>query len=497
MRRASSSLLSLLLAALAGLAPAVALASPELRVEGTWFRDADGAAVLLRGVNVAGDSKVPPFRPIDSPEQLDPLVTWGMNTVRLLFNWEAYEPEPGQYDARYLDDYAGVAEAAWSRGLYVIVDFHQDGYSRYALGGCGEGFPEWALPPTVTPHAPDNGAACKGWGAAMLSDADLPAIWSAFYDDTYGARTAYLKMLGLVATRLRSNPGVVGYDLLNEPGGDEATQIGPFYEAAAAALRAVDASAILFVSPGALTSTGMDTKLPRPAFSNYAYAPHYYDALVFLIGAWNGNEAVAPFEQMRARAASWGVPLLLGEFGAPPATDGVAGYLDMLYRQLDDGFHSGTQWVYTPGWTDAAKDGWNQEDFSIVDGKGRLRANFRPRPYPRRVAGTPTAFSVPEDRDDSDEDGGVTDGVVTLSWQHDPAAGATVLYLPEDLFGGAPMSVLVSGDLSCTRDGRLLSCTSTTAGAKTVRVVPSHRRCGLTGAECLLLLALVRRRRNR
>ena len=142
------------------LVSAAAHASSELRVDGSRFADGAGRTVILRGVGVGGNAKVPPFQAITSTSQLDPLPGWGVNAVRLLFTWEAYEPTNGGYDASYLSYITGVVDDAWKRGIYVVVDFHQDAYSRYALGGCGEGFPSWALPPTVTPAKPDNGTAC-------------------------------------------------------------------------------------------------------------------------------------------------------------------------------------------------------------------------------------------------------------------------------------------------------------------------------------------------
>lgn len=458
-----------------------------LHADGAFFRDDAGAVVLLRGVDVAGNSKVPPFRPIDGAA-LDPLPGWGLDVVRLLFTWEAFEPQPGQYDDGYLAWYEGIVDAAAARGLYVVVDFHQDAYSRYALGGCGEGFPSWALPPTVTPAVPDNGAACASWGQRMLGDAGLEACWDAFYADSDGARTRYLAMVGRVAAALAGRPMVIGYDLLNEPGGDEATQLAPLIADAAAAVRAADPTAMIFVSPGALTSAGNDTRLPRPTFGDFAYAPHYYDPTIFLFHAWQGSDEHDAFATMSATAAAWGAPLFVGEFGAPPSTDEVAGYLDALYAQLDLALASGAQWAFTPGWTPAARDGWNQEDFSIVDDSGALRANFRPRPYAQRIGGTPTALAVSDDADASKR-------TLVLAWHADAAAGDTLIYAPTAWFGGAT-EVTVDGDAGCARDGDTVRCHAA-AGDARVTVAAPRRRCGLTGAEALLVLAALRRRRAR
>jgi endoglycosylceramidase len=459
-----SALLLLLLA----LSPAWA---GPLHVEGGRFVDDKGATVILRGVNVAGDSKVPPFRP-DQPAIFAPLPNWGLDVVRLLFTWEAYEPQPGQYDDGYLDYYRAAVEAAWAQGLYVIVDFHQDGFSRWLASGCGEGFPQWAIPPTVTLHDPDNGAACVNWGSKVLGDDGVQASWNAFYSDTYGTRTRFISMIGRVASALAGEPGVIGYDLLNEPWGDEPTQIGPLYELAAPAIRAANPDAILFISPTMLTSGGRQTELVQPTFDNLAYAPHYYDPGLFLFHGWSGTEPDEVFGFMSTIARGWNAALFLGEFGAPPSADEQGPYLDTMYAHLDAVLGSGAQWVYTPGWTEAKKDGWNLEDFSIVDDKGAPRANFRPRPYAQRIAGVPTSMQA-------------KGSVFTLEWQNDPAAGDTVVFAPAG-------DVTAGGDLSCTRKSSLVSCRSTTPGQKRIQVAPAPpSSCGLTGAEPLLILLIV------
>jgi len=236
-----------------------------------------------------------------------------------------------------------------------------------------------------------------------------------------------------------------------------------------------------------LTSSGQASHLPKPSFGNCVFSPHYYDVGVALFHQWNGTSAQPVFDAMVAVSSGWGVPLLLGEFGAPPDTQDGDAYLTSLHALLDGALASGTQWVYTPGWTETAKDGWNVEDFSIVDDHGARRDNFRPRLYARRIAGTPTKVAVDEQPNPA----------LTVEWMHDPAAGATELFIaPDTTLGTHEVSLETTGDVTCTHAGDLVTCTSTSAGAKHVRVTPSHPHCGLTGLEVLLLVWLRRRTRR-
>ena len=53
------------------------------------------------------------------------------------------------------------------------------------------------------------------------------------------------------AEKFADNPGIVGYDMLNEPFGDDALQLSPLFEDVAARIRKHDRKAILFVEPQA------------------------------------------------------------------------------------------------------------------------------------------------------------------------------------------------------------------------------------------------------
>jgi endoglycosylceramidase len=479
------------LALMLALVSSPAFAAGALTVNGHFFRDATGGTVILRGADVGANSKVPPFKAIDPLTQLDPLPMWGMNVIRLLFTWEAYEGVKGTYDdSGYLAYYKSVVEAAGQRGLYVVVDFHQDAFSRYSLAGCGEGFPQWALPPSVTPATPDNGADCVDWGQNQIGDPDIKASWDAFYSDANGVRTAYLAMITRVAMALASETAVIGYDLLNEPLGDEPTQIGPLYTDAVAAIRTVDPNAIAFVSPNSVTSAGEATKLPQPTFTNYCYAPHFYDPTVSLLQSWGNSDESIGFGAMTGTSTAWNVPLFVGEFGSQPSVDEVDGYMGAMATQLNAALASGAQWAYTPGWTPTAKDHWDAQDYSIVDNTGAMRANFRPRPFARRIAGTPTMLTISDEMD-------AKQNALQLAWTNDPTAGATELYVPAAYFGGS-VRVDGDGDVKCKLTGDLASCTAKTTGAKSVRVAAATKtRCGLTGAEALAFVLLFRRRRRR
>lgn len=454
------------------LSPAALQAEVEpLHTDGRLLRDARGGNVLLRGLNVSGDAKVPPFRGIDDMQQLDVLPELGVNVVRLLFTWEAFEPMRGAYDESYLAYYTNLVDALGARGMHVIVDIHQDAFSRHATQGCGDGFPAWAISDEAERREPDNGRRCVTWGIQMVLDPQTQQLWKDFYSNRNGLRESYLAMLERIAQQLANKPAVLGYDMMNEPGGDEVREIAPLYEDAARRLRAHDADAVLFVSPGSLTSAGARTELPRPTFDNFVYAPHYYDAAVSQLHRWLGTSLADPVRQMDEQAAAFNAPLFVGEFGAPADGQRSSAYIDEFYTQFDARLISAAQWNFTPHWTQDKKDGWNLEDFSIVDDTGKLRATYRVRPFPARVAGEATAFIAAADR-------------VELEWRHAPEAGETRLFAPAAALFGGQVSIQSSGELQCEYEEsqRYLRCSASGAGIKRVRLVPCGDAAPCVGA---------------
>lgn len=447
-------------------ATATARASGFLQVSGRHFVDEGGRVVILRGVNLTGNAKVPPFDHGVGPVELDRLRDLGMNLIRLVLIWEAFEPSPGVYDEAYLASIQRIAALAWERGIYTIVDIHQDGFSRFASRGSGDGFPGWA----VVGHrsTPDNGPGCRYWPLLMATDPTTYRSFRAFYTDSTGVRTRYLALLDRVAATLARTPGVIGYDPINEPWGDEKRELGPLYRDAAAALRARDPSAILFLEGHITTNSGIATRLEPPGFGNVAYAPHYYKPTTIALQSWGGSTRAIDhaFAAMTATAREWDCPLLVGEYGAGAGVRNGGDYVEALVERLDDALASGTQWNYTPLWTERDKDGWNAEDFTILDPQGRVRPNFRPRPHPTRVAGVPLGFhTTPQAVPPSCRS-------FELLWDARPELGETEVFVPSGLYP-PDAGIVASPGVTWVRDvaRQCLTCRSLAPGPCRIRMI--------------------------
>jgi endoglycosylceramidase len=475
----------------------------KLCVDGKFFKNGRGQIVILRGVNLAGTSKIPPFLPLPLPSSpmapgefdteeptfnflantnisaLDPLPGWGVNVIRLLFVWEAYEPADGVRRDAYLQMLERIAREAWKRGIYTIIDFHQDAFARWLAWGCGEGFPLWGLrlalglPKTATFAAPSNKPGqCTNWMVQAFADPNASRAFDGLYANGE-LRRRYVELMKTLATRFRMVPGVIGYDVLNEPFSqlsDPASgrafnslnlgdlndqqkiwhekQLTDFYQAVYGAIRPLDPSAILFLEPNLLVDRGIQTDLGTPCNGaspscNVAYAPHYYDNSI-TAPIWpnytSPNGTRQAFRNMSTLASRWGTPLFIGEFGAVASVKNVDKYMDEIHDDLNATFASAAQWSYTPGWTEQAKDGWNGEDLSIAtDGRGTYRPQlFIPRPYPQSIGGWPISLKVHATQSSFS---------LSLIWQGDPVANQTVIYLPQlpQLQGGQAQVVAVGG----------------------------------------------------
>jgi hypothetical protein len=241
-----------------------------LRVEKDWFVDEDGRKTLLRGVNLGGSSKVPmtpngathlktdfrdrahvsfvgrPCPLAQAPEHFQRIKHWGFNTLRLVITWEAIEhANPNQYDKQYLDYLEELVKIAEGYEFYIIVDPHQDVWSR-ASGG--DGAPAWTFEKVgldLTKFDRTEAALVMQYRYDPKDENAYPrmcwfqnrirfangTMWTLFFGGRDFAPSCrvegvnaqdylqqhYFNALKQVAARLKGSRYVIGFETLNEP----------------------------------------------------------------------------------------------------------------------------------------------------------------------------------------------------------------------------------------------------------------------------------------
>ncbi len=394
----------------------------RVRVEGRWLVDGDGGVAILHGANVSGRAKGPPFVALEDPAGFDQVAAWGFNVVRLLTSWEAIEPAPGAFDTAYLDRYVELVREARARGLRVLVDMHQDVWSR---AFCGDGAPAWALPADTEPFPAE--ACGPGWFAYQFTPAVARAVDHFWESDEL--RAHYRDAVVELARRLRDEPAVLGYDLMNEPIGYseilgqpdyERDRLGPFYRDVAAAIRAVDPAALVFLEPPGAAGVGFPSFLEPLGAAGAVLAAHCYDPIQATLGVYLGTREARErrYGEIVDFAASLGMAPFIGEWGVyesvPNKREALADEVVIHDRLMV----SGTIWNYEPTGYD-----WNGEGGSIVEAGGVERSfmDVLVRPYPWRVAGEPEGFGYDAAR-----------GVFELEFRDRAGArGDSIVYVPE------------------------------------------------------------------
>ncbi|HEY8513945.1 MAG TPA: cellulase family glycosylhydrolase [Candidatus Binatia bacterium] len=348
-------------------------------VRGGRIVDAEGREVLLRGVNVNALAEYWAFGDFPTvfpfgEEDAEQIAAIGWSAVRLLLSWSRVEPEPGRYDEAYLDQVAVAVDLLARRGVYTILDFHQD-----AWGPTLAARPDEACPPDQQPAFGWDGA--PGWatldggaprctiGGLRESSPAVVAAWDAFWRDDpgpdgVGIRTRYVAMVAHVAARFARDPAVAGYDLMNEPNAflpDALAALADLYGDALAAIRAAERAAggfphLVLFEPSALWSAiGRGAPPDFPHDDDVVYAPHVYT------GGFNGGPITREaFEIAREEAATFGgVPVLSGEWGSSPSrAENPDDPYFLVHQELQDEFRFGaTLWTWRESCGDPHKAG--------------------------------------------------------------------------------------------------------------------------------------------
>jgi endoglycosylceramidase len=401
---------------LSGAAPAAATTAPasadvtgQLGHAGRWIVDAQGRVVLVHGVNVP--TKSLPAYPAalnfgDDDAAL--LQRLGFNAVRLTVERYAVEPSPGRFDAAYVAQFASTMRTLAAHGIRSLLDFHQDDYGPVFWDN---GYPDWM---TVTDGLPN-----LFFSPFPTQYFDNPALNRAFdhlWADDVGPSGRPLQeddgsILAYVATQLRSAPGLLGYEIINEPWpgtqypqcvqpgtGCKAFDQGAFsayYRRVATAIRAADPDHLVWYEPLVTFNQGVPTYVTPPPISDRGFAFHDYS----ICGA--ADDAGSPvsagtlcqsrdqqvLSNAEAFSASSGDPLLETEWGATMNTSTIATLLD----EYDQAMVPWLFWSYTR-YVTALDAGGKLKPATDGDVNWSI-AGVLSRPYPQLVSGTPQAWS--------------------------------------------------------------------------------------------------------
>lgn len=431
------------------------LTSRRLTTQGGALVDELGRKVILRGMNVGGRSKMPPFVPFeigssaDIPGRAEQIMTavrkLGANGIRLTLSWEALEPQRGAYDGEYIGRYRALLDAADHAGLGVIIDFHQD---VFQAAFCGDGFPEWALGDIV--HGPPH-YDCKGfdWSAPYFNPtSDVSRAFDGLWTNRDGLLDAMVGMWTRVAHEFGRHPAVAAFEVINEPGpGSQspetagATILPPLYDRVAAAIEAEAGPAAVLGDEPIATFNDVG-RLARPTHARFTYGPHYYDIATTLGVAVDQDRIRTEVSTLLARAEPWGAPVVIGEYGAPNSILQKAEFSTAVLDAADARRASAMAWEASL--SDVL---WNSEDFSVFmsDGSERAWGAALDRPVPRAIAGT--VIDIGWD---------AAAKLFTLSVEGEDAKVSEV-YLPVRQFGAMP-KITVTGARSrwMTESGTLL-----------------------------------------
>lgn len=371
----------------------------------TIIQDKYGRQLILHGLNTSSsaksDSEQQPW--ISENNVIKEDTGFGFNFVRYLIFWNAIEPQKDVFDDNYLDKVEQRVNWYTSRGMYVMLDMHQDLYS-IVFGG--DGAPEWAC--RTNGAAPINLPGGTPWWLKNIDPAVVNCwvnFWS--YSNHKDLQDHYILAWKKVAERFNNNPYVIGFDLMNEPwGGDliktfitgefESKQLSAFYNKLIPALRTTAPDKYLFFEPvPAPVTFGAASKLPKisdsRAISKLVYAPHCYpyDTHEGLGYTASSKQNLIDWERERKNDIQkhGNIPLVCGEFGLSPNQSGFEDYMNDFHSMADRNQWNWTYWSNDLG-------GWSPLNTDYTES---VVASKLIRVYPKATAGKIQSFNFDVD----------------------------------------------------------------------------------------------------
>jgi len=354
-------------------------------------------------------------------EDADAMAGMGFNFLRLPINWSGLEPQEGAFSETYLARIDRVLDQCRKAGLYVLIDFHQDAWSK-EIGE--DGAPLWAIIPT--PEEPLGGP-LRDLNRRRMSKEAVNASTS-FFLNREGIQDRFMPAWRMVASRYGKDPAVVGFEPMNEPvtlfvpQGED--RLMDFYERVARELRLVGAKQPIWLEPDSRRNQFLKAPLLEKPFpdTNVVYEPHLYPPGIGGLD-FEGmlKRLEKTFDAMVREGASWEAPVVIGEWGWHPNDDGARDYFDAVFQLADERLIGLAFWL----WKEHCQGWWGFFDYK---GKGK----WVPRTAGIQRFTRPRALAVPGELTSHRFD--LEKGVLEVAFVSQGGEGAPLLHIPSHCY---------------------------------------------------------------
>lgn len=173
--------------------------------------DEHGREIIFKGINICYKKPNPINDMKESEKILAPLcVEHGLNIVRLGITWAAIEPERHHYNKKVINQLKRVVSALEKSGIYVLLDMHQDLYTRQ--GKHGDGAPKWTIADDVVETKP-----IAIWAEGYFYMDSVQREFNDFWTNARGIQDDFIAMWKHLANEMNQFDNIIGYDFLNEP----------------------------------------------------------------------------------------------------------------------------------------------------------------------------------------------------------------------------------------------------------------------------------------
>ena len=399
----------------------------------------DGRYAIFHGVNVV--VKLPPFIP--DTEKFDPYFSFndedisilkrlGINLVRLGIIWESIEYTEGQYNSTHLEKMSTIVSKLEKNGITVIVDAHQDMFSRLF---CGEGAPKFyaekmtyatdcnsnllsrffklvtACIPLSTNNwrynedgLPDIEDCVAGSFIDYHKSPELMSIYDSFFKNENGVLDAFVNFWKFVAQKFKGRKNVLGYDLWNEPWASNLWRdikslipgyvdnhiLLDFYSKLDEGISQVDPDYTMLFEPipfpdtfplfgghalGTFTQTPVSTNIRKQMFNVHSYCCAA-DQNICRDGEPKLADATGTcadfhdrkLKKNKQQASDIGIPIIITEFGA--CSSSKACYYEMIgfEKAADKYLTSWAYWMYKSFYDHTTTAAENEEGIFNDDG---------------------------------------------------------------------------------------------------------------------------------